>query len=227
MPTLHVLRVFVSEDGEWGNPLGVFLDGGLVPETEQQRVAAELGFSETVFVDDRASGRLRIYTPAVELPFAGHPTVGAAWLLDREGSSLAAVRPPAGDVGVRHVGGATFVAARAEWAPPFAYRQLDSPAEVRLVDASKQTNNAYVWSWIDEAAGTIRARSFVPEVGIAEDEATGSAAIGLCARLGRPITVHQGHGSVLLCKPLEEGCVEVGGAVVLDATREHSTDSVG
>jgi predicted PhzF superfamily epimerase YddE/YHI9 len=227
VPTLHVLRVFVNEDGEWGNPLGVFLDGSLAPNSARQGVAAELGFSETVFVDDRTEGRLQIYTPAVELPFAGHPTVGAAWLLAQEGSPAETLRPPSGDVPVRHAEGATFVAARAEWAPPLEYRQLDSPAEVRAIVASAQVNNAYAWSWIDEAAGTIRARSFVPELGIAEDEATGSAAIGLCARLARPITVHQGHGSVLLCRPLDDGRIEVGGAVVLDATREHSIGSAG
>lgn len=227
MPTLHVLRVFVNEESEWGNPLGVFLDGGPVPGSARQGVAAELGFSETVFVDDRAEGRLRIHTPAVELPFAGHPTVGAAWLLARAGSPVEALRPPSGDVPVRHAEGATFVAARAEWAPQFEYRQLDSPAEVRALAASGQVSNAYAWSWIDEAAGTIRARSFVPDLGIAEDEATGSAAIGLCARLGRPITVHQGHGSVLICRPLSDGRIELGGAVVLDATREHSIDGPG
>ena len=227
MPTLHILRVFVNVDSEWGNPLGVFLDGGQVPDSARQSLAAELGFSETVFVDDRAGGRLRIYTPAVELPFAGHPAVGAAWLLEQEGMSVGTLRPPSGDIPVRHTEGATFIAARAAWAPSFEYRQLDSPAEVRAIVASKQVGNAYVWSWIDEAAGTIRARSFVPKAGIAEDEATGSAAIGLCAQLGRPITVHQGHGSVLLCRPAGDNLIEVGGAVALDATREHSIDSAG
>jgi predicted PhzF superfamily epimerase YddE/YHI9 len=226
VPTLHVLRVFVNEDSEWGNPLGVFLDGGQVPDSARQSIAAELGFSETVFVDG-AEGALRIYTPTVELPFAGHPLVGVAWLLQRAGMSRETLRPPSGDVQVRHATGATYIAARSEWAPPFEYRRLDSPADVRAVTASAQARNAYVWSWIDEAAGTIRARSFVPRAGIAEDEATGSAAIGLCARLGRPIAIHQGHGSVLLCQPLEDGRVEVGGAVMLDATREHSIDSGG
>jgi predicted PhzF superfamily epimerase YddE/YHI9 len=221
MPTLHVLRVFVNEDGEWGNPLGVFLAGGQVPGSARQRVAAELGFSETVFVDDSASGRLRIYTPQVELPFAGHPAVGAAWLLAREGAPPEVLRPPAGEVAVRHADGATFVAARPEWAPAFEYRRLDSPAEVRALVASAQGANTYAWAWIDEAAGTIRARSFVPEAGIAEDEATGSAALALCAQLARPIAIHQGHGSVLTCRPLADGRVEVGGAVALDETREH------
>jgi predicted PhzF superfamily epimerase YddE/YHI9 len=221
VPTLHVLRVFVNEDGEWGNPLGVFLEGGQVPERRRQRVAAELGFSETVFVDDPASGRLRIHTPQIELPFAGHPTVGAAWLLAREGHAEAVLRPPAGEVGVRHAGGTPFVAARPEWVPSFEYRQLRSPADVRALPAGAQSTNLYAWSWIDEAAGTIRARSFVPAAGIVEDEATGSAAMALCSQLGRPLAVHQGHGSVLLCRPLEGGRVEVGGNVVLDEIREH------
>ena len=43
----------------------------------------------------------------------------------------------------------------------------------------------------------MRARCFVDEAGIAEDEATGSAAIVLGDRLGRPVTIHQGQGSVL------------------------------
>jgi predicted PhzF superfamily epimerase YddE/YHI9 len=222
VPALHVLRVFVNEDGEWGNPLGVFLDGEQVREGDRQRIAVELGFSETVFVEDRADRRLRIHTPAVELPFAGHPLVGTAWLLAREGAPPVTLHPPAGSVPARRADGATFVAARPEWAPPFAYERLDSPAEVlSLAAPARSGGNMYAWSWIDEAAGTIRARSFVPEAGIAEDEATGSAALALCAQLGRAIAIHQGRGSVLLCRPLGGGEVEVGGAVVLDEIREH------
>ncbi len=219
MPVLHVLRVFVNEEGEWGNPLGVFLDGEQVAESDRQRVAAELGFSETVFVDDPAAGRLGIYTPQVELPFAGHPTVGAAWLLARERKPVGTLRPLAGKIRVRYDGDMTYVAAKPEWAPPFEYRQLDSPAELRSLSAPAQGANTYAWAWIDESAGTVRARSFVPEAGIAEDEATGSAAIALCAQLNQPITVHQGHGSVLLCEPLADGLVEVGGKVVLAEVR--------
>jgi predicted PhzF superfamily epimerase YddE/YHI9 len=221
VPILHVLRVFVNENDEWGNPLGVFLEGGQVPEADRQALAAELGFSETVFVDDRHNGRIRIYTPQIELPFAGHPAVGTAHLLAREGTPVAALQPPAGEVTVRHADDTTFIAAEPEWAPRFEYRQLDSPAAVRALSASAQSVNAYAWTWIDEAAGTIRARAFVPAAGIDEDEATGSAAIALCARLARPLTVHQGHGSVLLCQPLAGGRVEVGGRVAVDDVREH------
>ena len=223
MPELHVLRVFVNEDGEWGNPLGVFLDGAAVPEESRQAVAAELGFSETVFVEDRRSGRLRIFTPGLELPFAGHPTVGAAWLLAREGSPVTALQTPAGEVGVRADGEReTHVAARPEWSPPLEYLELGSPAEVRDLDGPPGGSEAaYAWAWIDEDAATIRARCFIREAGIDEDEATGSAAIVLCAQLGRPVTIHQGQGSVLAVAPLGDGRVEVGGGVRLDEVRDH------
>jgi predicted PhzF superfamily epimerase YddE/YHI9 len=145
--------------------------------------------------------------------------VGVAWLLGRERAPVEALQSPAGEIGVRYAGETTYVAARPEWAPLFEYRRLEAAIDVRALSASAQRVNTYAWTWIDEPAGTIRARSFVPEAGIAEDEATGSAAIGLCAALGRPITIHQGHGSVLVCRPLGDGRIEVGGKVVLDELR--------
>jgi len=220
VPELHVLRVFVNEDGEWGNPLGVFLDGAGIDPAERQRIAAELGFSETVFVEDRALGQLRIHTPEVELPFAGHPCVGTAWLLAKEGAPHGTLRPPAGAVGVDFRDGLTWIEARPEWSPRFEYRQLETPAAVRNLTApSRGAGNVYAWAWIDQDAGTIRARSFAATAGIAEDEATGSAALALAARLDRPVTIHQGHGSVLEARPPSDGRAAVGGRVILDEVR--------
>ncbi len=222
MPELHILRVFTNEDGEWGNPLGVFLDGEAIPESARLGIAAELGFSETVYVEDREQGRIRIFTPGLELPFAGHPTVGTAWLLAHEGSPVKALQTRAGEVGVRAEGDATFVSARPEWSFDIDFIELASPAEVRALGGSPRGEEAaFAWSWIDEDAGTIRARCFVMEGGIDEDEATGSVAIVLCSRLGRPVTIHQGQGSVLSVRPLDDGRVEVGGAVRLDEVRDH------
>ncbi len=222
MPELHVLRVFTNEDDEWGNPLGVFLDGGAVPAVARQSVAAELGYSETVFVEDREGGRIRIFTPGLELPFAGHPTVGTAWLLAKTGTPVKALQTPAGEVAVRAEGEETHVAARPEWSPELEYVELASPAAVReLKGPPGGSDAAYAWAWIDEDAGTIRARCFIQEAGIDEDEATGSAAIVLSAQIGRPITIHQGQGSVLAVKPLGDGRVEVGGRVRLDEVRDH------
>lgn len=72
-----------------GNPLGVVLDAEDWPEERMQALAAELGLSETVFVlqphDPGHAARLRIFTPARELPMAGHPVVGTAWVLATSG----------------------------------------------------------------------------------------------------------------------------------------------
>jgi len=222
---LHVLRVFADEAGEWGNPLGVFLDGSEVPPAECQRVAHELGFSETVFVDDRGTGACRIFTPGSELGFAGHPSVGTAWLLAREGEAVEALRPPAGEVAVRREGELTFVAARPEWSPPWQFVQMAGPAEIdALPGPPPGLDEVYCWAWEDEAAGLVRSRCFAIEDGVGEDEATGSAAIMLCAELGRPLTIRQGEGSWLRALPLGDGRAEVGGRVVLDEVREYGED---
>jgi predicted PhzF superfamily epimerase YddE/YHI9 len=218
---LHVLRVFINEDGEWGNHLGAFLDAAGIPAARRQQIAAELGYSETVFVDDRESGELRIFTPATELPFAGHPLVGTAWLLHHEGVAVSALRPPAGEVGVRFEDGAVFISADPAWAPGFQASQLADPAAVRDLDGPPAgADETYAWAWIDEDAGTIRARGFAPGFGIPEDEATGSAALALCARLGRAVTINQGQGSLLIARPLGDGRAEVGGQVALDEVRD-------
>lgn len=212
MSKLRVLNVFVGDDGAGGNPLGVFLDGGEVPEAARQGVAADLGFPETVFVDDQRRGELRIFTPATELPFAGHPLVGTAWVLAREGVGVPALRPPAGEVPVRTEGDMTFITGRSEWSPPFDHVRLDSSSEVdALTGPPGGYDLAGVWAWEDEEAGQLRVRVFAPRVGVEEDEATGSYAVRLCAHLGRGIEIHQGKGSLLLARPNADGSVEIGG----------------
>ena len=118
MPRLHVLRVFTDEDGRHGNPLGVFLQGGEVPQSERQPIATALGFSETVFVDDLAAGELRIFTPASEIPLAGHPLVGTAWLLFSLGYETRSLRPPAGEVAIWQADDLTWFRATARVVAP-------------------------------------------------------------------------------------------------------------
>lgn len=66
-----------------GNHLGVINDVTGLDSDGMQAIATELGFSETIFIDWRDGGTpaVRIFTPATEMPFAGHPLVGAAWNL--------------------------------------------------------------------------------------------------------------------------------------------------
>jgi predicted PhzF superfamily epimerase YddE/YHI9 len=227
LATLHVLRVFCDEAGEHGNPLGVFLDGDEVPAARRQGVAADLGFSETVYVDDPERAEMRIFTPGLELPFAGHPSVGTAWLLAREGEAVELLRPPAGEVTVRREGegseGLTFVAARAEWSPPWSLIELADPAAVEALDGPPggREDEIYLWAWIDAEAGAVRSRCFSLADGVGEDEATGSAAIMLAAALERELLILQGAGSLLYARPLGAGRAEVGGRVVLDQVRDY------
>ena len=222
MPKLHVLKVFVGEDGAGGNPLGVFLDGASVPEGARQAVATRLGFSETVFVDDAKRGKLRIFTPAAELPFAGHPLVGTAWILLREGHDVSVLRPPAGEARVRVRGPSVFVTGRPEWSPPFEMVELPSPQRVDALTGPPGGRELVgAWAWEDEAEGMVRVRVFVPGLGVAEDEATGSFAARLCAALGRPISIRQGRGSRIVARPLEDGAVEFGGRVESVEEREE------
>jgi predicted PhzF superfamily epimerase YddE/YHI9 len=130
VPTLHLLRVFCSDDGSGGNPLAVFLGGSEVPEDRRQEVAVDLGLPETVFVGDRARGAIRIFTPEMELDFAGHPSVGTAWLLAQEGVPVEALYPPAGTVAVRYADGLSYCSARPEWGPQVEWIELGSPEVV-------------------------------------------------------------------------------------------------
>jgi predicted PhzF superfamily epimerase YddE/YHI9 len=212
-PRPDVVRVFVGSDGAGGNLLGAYLDAAPVRGFEQ-RIAAELGYSETVFVYDRAEARLRIFTPTVELPLAGHPLVGTSWLLHREGDAPTVLRPPAGEVPTWQEADLTWIRARPEDGPDFDLVELDAAADVEALSTSPDGGGKTIaWAWIDQAAGVMRARAFLPDFGIQEDEATGSAALRLCALVSRPIEIVQGAASLLHARPAEDGRVDVGGRV--------------
>jgi len=92
----HTLDVFTDRTFG-GNPLGVFPDAAHLPTELMQRIAKEMNLSETVFLgpaeSPEGSARLRIFTPSVEVPFAGHPTVGSAIFLAASGDH----GPPVGE----------------------------------------------------------------------------------------------------------------------------------
>ncbi len=240
----HTLDVF-TDRVFGGNPLAVFPDArGIAPE-RMQRIARELNLSETVFVlppeDPGHTRRLRIFTPAAELPFAGHPTVGTAFLLASlgqvplEGDETAIVfEEGVGPVPVRIFArggepvGAQLTAAKlpehgppppprgelaavlglaeddlpdGEWAPggvscgvPFLYVPVRDRAALgrARVDLARWeatlagwwAPHLFVFSRDPELPGSdVRARMFAPSMGIAEDPATGGAAVALAGYL--------------------------------------------
>ena len=153
-----VLRVFTDRDGNFGNPLGV-VDASRSEPSERQRIATQLGYSETIFIDVPESGantaHARIYTPATELPFAGHPTVGASWWLRDRGTPIHTLQVPAGIVQVTYEDDLTAVSARSEWAPEFAIYDLESTDELLATDPDDYPDDIqnYLWTWTDRDAG--------------------------------------------------------------------------
>lgn len=203
-----IVRVFTRE-GEGGNHLGVIRQH-LEPHLMQE-IAADLGFSETIFIDsaDPALPNVRIFTPGVELPFAGHPLVGAAWVL---GAGASRIRCGIGDVGVRHDGPSTWIDVpmygsvedasgvddflrRAGFSEPVAVHRVSLPlayvlGELADVDAVAGADPAMdvlaeVFGTLVYArrGGAVRARFFAPGSGVDEDPATGSAAVALAVAL--------------------------------------------
>jgi predicted PhzF superfamily epimerase YddE/YHI9 len=219
MVDVEVVNVFTDAQGRYGNPLGVVLETAGLDDARRQALATELNFSETVFVEDVAEARLRIFTPSSEIPLAGHPLVGASWLLTQvTGMTVETLRPlRAANVDTWTEDGVTWVRARIEDAPAWRFVQLETPAEVEAlaVPPGPEYDLHEFWAWQDETKGTLRARVFASRYDIAEDEATGSGALRLLEVLPRALVITQGRGSVLYARPAQQaGRGEVGGRVV-------------
>jgi len=256
MRDCQVLRVFTrGEVG--GNHLGVVTDLAGLAGAAMQEIAAGLGFSETVFLD--CTGPLptaRIFTPAAEIPFAGHPLVGAGWVLgamgpwrrvacgigevpfrvegDRAWIEVAASREveevPSSAAAGSGLGGAT-----AAWMVrlPLRYLLLEVPAVAAVEAARPDFERLAGESWegtllFARAGGTVKARFFAPAVGVAEDPATGSAAVALASALS---FAGEREGSLVIDQGDEVGApsriwlwwsggmVTVGGTVCRDEVR--------
>lgn len=86
--SVDFVQVDVFADGPYsGNPLAVFPEAGALKGAQMQAIASEMALSETAFVTAASSDRyeVRIFTPVQELSYAGHPTLGTAWVLRRAG----------------------------------------------------------------------------------------------------------------------------------------------
>lgn len=226
--TVDVLRVF-TRDGQGGNHLAVVTDTEGLDPAAMQAIALALGFSETVFFDPAEEHPLvRIFTPASEIPFAGHPLVGTAWWLAGRGWPQVVLRCGTGPVRTHQEAGLTWIEVPsgrpvtpsglepAGWAVvegwevrmPLRYHllRLGSPSEVAALTApDPPLAEVMAGAWV-EAGRTVKARFFdrffAPGVGVSEDPATGSAAVALAAVLG-----HTGrpHGELVVLQGDEVG----------------------
>jgi trans-2,3-dihydro-3-hydroxyanthranilate isomerase len=208
-----VVRVF-TRDGGGGNHLGIVTDLAGLDTATMQQIATDLGFSETIFIAEPAAGvaPTRIFTPAMELPFAGHPLVGAAWhMMETHPGRVTHLRCGIGEVGLRREGDAVWVdvamdpgnarpdgsgfAARVGIADPQQAWRVLTPLDYRMVQvgtfedvarvqpATAAFGPAHGLTVFARDGDHVRMRFFIPVAGVDEDPATGSAAVALATML--------------------------------------------
>jgi len=147
VPTLRYVVADVFTDVPLvGNQLAVFTDGRDVDDETMQKLAREMNFSETVFVLPPEAGghaRIRIITPAVELPFAGHPVLGSAFVL---GMPL-----QLGEIHLETGAGIIPVALEREGAS-IVFGRMQQPIPNL---ALSNTLRASIWAWLKTMSGEV------------------------------------------------------------------------
>lgn len=267
----QTVDVFTSERFS-GNPLAVVLDAEGLSSAQMQAIAAEFNLSETTFVlppkDAKHTAGVRIFTPRSEMPFAGHPNIGTAFVVARAGvvygrpidEERVIFEEKAGLVPVEILKeGAAVVGARLESPQLFARHddisieliaeacgvleddvvtQHHRPcigscgtafvlAELRsrsvLAAAAPRADiferrvsklpatSIMIYTRDGKAGVDLRARMFAPHQGIAEDPATGSAAVALIGLLADL----RSEADIVLDRRIAQG-VEMGRASLLD-----------
>jgi len=230
-----VLDVFTSRPLE-GNQLGLFDDGRPFSDEQMQALAREMNFAETVFLlppEQGGDARVRIFTPGTELPFAGHPVLGTAFVVAGAlGKDEVRLETGIGAVPIRleHDGGRVVFGRMQQpiptWAP--CEREQELLAALKAFDFSVNCFAGSGSSW--------KTRMFAPAWGVPEDPATGSSAGPLAVHLARhgltsfgdQIEIRQGfeiaRPSYLYARvegsPEQIKLVEVGGSAVI-VSRGH------
>lgn len=206
----RIVDVFAQRPLE-GNPLTVVLDADL-SDAQMQAIARETNHSETTFVTGEVDGapRVRIFTPQTELPFAGHPTLGTAYVLGASALELNIGRIPIerdGDLLWMTQKPATFgpeldapMVSQCLGVPVKAAEVVSTGTPVAIVrvadsDAVRAANldaRAYdgpevagLYVFATDSDHDVHARFFADFVGIHEDPATGGAVGPLAAWLHR------------------------------------------
>ena len=187
--------VFADRPGA-GNPLGVVFDAGDMDAIAMQALAAWLNLSETIFFLPPGPGadyRIRIFTPGSELPFAGHPSVGAAWVavahrlaMPREGRLVQQCEAGLLPVRVTRADDRFHVAVRSPRARPVGESAGPLPAGLDAIAAPGRPaalwDNGPRW-WLVEAASAAQVRGFAPDFAAiaAWTNATGATGVAIFA----------------------------------------------
>lgn len=193
------LDVFTDRPGA-GNPLGVILDAADMDTASMQALAAWLNLSETIFFlpvsEAGADYHIRIFTPGSELPFAGHPSVGAAWAAVTHG--LAAPRDgelvqqcKSGLLPVRAQGDAPLrIELRSPRGRPVENVAPMAPAGLGAIGGMAALwNNGPAW-WLAEAASAADVRQLRPDFAAIAAWTNATAATGVAVFAPEPSSGH-------------------------------------
>ena len=149
-----------------GNPLAILPEAGGLDTAEMQQIAREFNFSESTFVfpgEDQFDRQVRIFTPSIEVPFAGHPNVGTAFALARDGAfgSIHAEKTVLFD----EKAGAVPVRIRRDGDEKI-WCELEAPQELSLGEAIEPSRIAEILSIRKEDIGTATHPPQVASVGL-------------------------------------------------------------
>ncbi len=218
MTQVHVLHVFTDEQGAFGDVATVIFDEGRkTPDDARQKIAANLEAVETAFVNNAADREVSFMHTQGELDFAGVPALGVAWLLgQREGKPISRLEGRGGEITVSNESGLTWVRASLDTMPPWNHVQYDDASAIDRFSLSETADweHTMAWAWIDEANGSIRARTFAADWDIPEAMGNGSGSMLLAALLDRVIEIRHGEGSVIYARPAGGGFADIGGRVL-------------
>lgn len=214
---MDIVNVFVNDNGEFGNPVGIVIDEGKqISNKYRQKRAIQSGLSEIVFVNDIEANNISIFSPTREIPFAGHAVIGTAFYLDNiKKAEIDVIRSMDTEITVTHDSESIWVKAELANMPEWNFKQFEGSEQVEslLLKDTEDYEHCVVWSWTNERNGTIRARTFAPDWLIPEDEANGSGSLILATTLGREINITHGKGSIIFARPNDSKYGEVGGKV--------------
>ncbi|MDP1789953.1 MAG: PhzF family phenazine biosynthesis protein [Methylibium sp.] len=193
---MNVLKIAAFSDGDaGGNPAGVVLADALPADAEMQRIAAEVGFSETVFAVPADRGwRVRYFSPEAEVPFCGHATIalGAALALSR-GDGAFALSLNAADVtveGRRSEGNAVWAALQS---PP----TRSMPATPQLI-SDVLALFGYAVDDLDLALPPARIHAGADHLVLALKTRAGLASMAYDLEAGRALMKREGLVTILL-----------------------------
>lgn len=218
----HTIRVLCNDKLAFGEPHAVIVDEDRsIDQQERQAIATRLGFDETVFINDIASGDVSFFDTAKAVPFAGTAALAAAWFINQQ-RDAPLEHITCGDklVSTWQEHGQTWIATTFDTMPSWNVVQYDTVESVDRMTPGDAASLAHtlVWAWEDEQKGHIRARTFATDWDIPEVEANGSGSMMLAVLLGRPLRIQHGAGSLIMAEQQPSGMVAIGGSVVDDGT---------